>query len=115
MNRKINQFLCYGIMIYGYIVFYMSQAFYKFSCLIINHYPESKVPSIIHDKSILQGDKKITIQNIQYSSRNSCELKDITKKGKILIKILWDDQMKNTGGFMLDEFIKYLSGSKIRI
>lgn len=109
-----NQFSARGakcisflILIYGHTIYYTSFIFYKICRTIIAYYPEKCVP----DK-FLFNPPDVNIQNIQYVSETSdsaSELIDITKKGKILIKMLWDDKMKLNGGFMLHELVKYLT------
>ena len=106
-----NQFSSYGvrfvsqlILIYGYIVFYLSLIFYKFCYAIITYYPDKYIPN-----KLIYNPENINIQNIQYASSNSHKLNDITNKGKILIKLLWSSKIKSEESFLLHDFLLYLN------
>jgi len=109
MFLLINQFsfkkikcLWFLLLIYGRMMYYLSFVSYKICRLLMTYYPENRTPDI-------GIQNQIDIQNIQYVSADSLEIKDITKKGKILIKMLWDDKMRHNGGIMLHEFVRYLT------
>ena len=100
-----NQFLIYLITIYSYGAYFSSYILYKFCNMIIKYYPEKLTP----DQLFSLENKNINIQNIQYGNKDNLELIDITKKGKILIKLLWDNKLIDNGGFMLQDFINFLN------
>jgi len=118
--KFVYQFLFYVVLAYSQAIYYSSFIFYKCCRALMKYYPEHFVPSIFHRKSIkIKEDAKnifdIDIKNIQYVSSKINIPKDITKKGKILIKLLWNSKIGDrsfctvpSGGFILDNFVKYL-------
>lgn len=113
---NLYQFLSGLILFYGYTVYYISYAFYKCCNVIMKYYPDSAIPNCLHKTPILNNNKKINIKNIQFASNDSKIPIDITNKGKILIKLLWNKKIKHmknnniirSGGFMLNDFVKYI-------
>ena len=115
-----DQFLTQLIMVYGYTIYYISYVFYKLCNITMKYYPDNAVPlprSCCSSFSISNNNEKIDIKNIQYaSSLPRSTLIDITQKGNILIKLLWNNKikyMKNqeiaySGGFILNDFIKFI-------
>lgn len=99
-NLLINIFLLYSWILCRISVFIRTCCY-----LIIQYVPENIIPEISYDFYI--KDKKLSINNVQ------CNMKDITKKVKLLFWLYWNSEEKSQGRLFLPKYIQFIGDCSI--